>query len=182
MARARARRKASRRHEPSCGYSGVGVILYGMDRKDWAAPPLVETPGSLGPALAGARLVAVEESAAERRIVVSFALAEGAGVDEATFTVEGATHRLGFAYLPPAAPLDAGLSPEEAMAAVGNWARTGRIVTGDPLGFGTACVVSRAALHVGEGFATLKVEGYGEDSDRLVWWELRVSGERVEAS
>ena len=124
--------------------------------------------------------MALDESPEARRIVLRFALAAGAGVDEATFTVEGATHRLGFVYLPPSVPLAPELSPEEAMAAVGDWARTGRFVTADPLDFGTPLVVSQAAIHTGEGFATLTMEGYGEDADVLVWWDVRVSGLRVE--
>lgn len=153
-----------------------------MRPNDWTAPPLVETPADLGPVLSEARLVAVEDDPGGRLLRLRFTLAAGSGVEAVAFEVEGVTHRLGFAYLPPSAPLAEGLSPEEAMAAVGDWARTGRIVTADPLGFGTERVVSRAALHAGEGFATLTAEGYGENADVLVWWEIRVSGARVEAS
>ena len=147
---------------------------------DWTQPPLAETPGDLGPALMDARLVAVENDRAGRTVRLIFELPEGSGLDSTTFIVQDATHLLTFVYLPPAVPLAEGLSPEEAMATVGDWARTGLVVSTDPLGLGTLLVVQRASLHVGEGFVTLAVEGYGEDPDALVWWEVRASGASVD--
>lgn len=69
----------------------------------------------------------------------------------------------------------------DALAHVGDWARQGLIVGFDPNAAGTPLVVVRAALHPTEGAATLILEGYGEDADVLVWWELRASGRNVEA-
>ena len=148
---------------------------------DWTQPPLVETPGDLGPVLADARLVAVESDRASRSVRIRFDLPEGSGVASTTFVVKGASHLLTFAYLPPAAPLAEGLSSEEAMARVGDWARTGLVISADPLGFGTPLVVQCARLYAGEGFATMVVEGYGEDPDALVWWEVRASGASMSA-
>lgn len=153
-----------------------------MSVPDWTQPPLYDGPGDLGPALLDSQLIAIESDRPGRQATLRFALPPDAGTPEATFVVEAATHLLGTVYLPPAIPLSEGLAPEEAMAAVGDWARQGMIVSGDPLSFGTPCVVQRAFLHVGEESATLVVEGYGDDPDALVWWEVRVSGRSISAA
>ena len=148
---------------------------------DWTQPPTVETPANLGSILGDARMEAMESDRSERTVRLRFALAEGSGIDRTTFEVLDATHLLAFAYLPPVAPLAEGLSPEEAMARVGEWARQGTIVSADPFAFDTTLVVRRAFLHANGSVATLSVEGHGEDAERLVWWEIRVSGASIEA-
>lgn len=156
-----------------------------METRDWTQPPYAEAPGDLGPALAGARLEAVENDRSARIVRLTFALPLDAGTPEARFMVTDATHFLAFGYLPPAAPLGEGLAPEEAIAQVGDWARQGLVATLDIANAGTALVVTHARLHAMEDAATFTVEGYGEDPDVLVWWELRISGgifEPVESS
>lgn len=152
-----------------------------MNASDWTQPPFHDKPGDLVSALLDARLVAVESDRPARRVTLRFRLPADAGTPEAVFVVESATHLLGTVYLPPAAPLSTELAPEEAMAAVGDWARQGLIVSADPLSFETPCVVQRAFLHTGEESATLVAEGYGDDPDLLVWWEVRASGRSVTA-
>ena len=147
---------------------------------DWTQPPFADRPGNLAGALAGATLTHVENDRATRRVALRFDLAADAGTPEAHLVVTEATHLLAFAYLPPSEALPEGLSPEEAMAAVGDWARRGLVTMFDPVAAETPLVVARAFLHRSEAAATLSVEGYGEDPDRLVWWELRVSGRSVE--
>lgn len=147
-----------------------------MAPKDWTQPPLVEAPGDLAPALAGARLVGLENDRARRTVTLRFALPPDAGTPEAVFRLEEATHLLGFAYLPPADPLPEDLSPEETVARMGDWARQGLVTTFDPTTATTPLVVARDFVHIAEETATLSVEGYGEDPDVLVWWEVRVAG------
>lgn len=152
-----------------------------MGRDDWTLPAFSDAPADLRSILAGARLEAIDNDRAAREIRLRFTLPADAGTPDATFVVKVASHLMTFAYLPPAQPLTDGLPPEEAVAAVGDWARQGLIATADPLLFGTSAIVDRARLHVLDDRATLTLEGYGEEADRLVWWEIRVSGASVEA-
>ena len=146
---------------------------------DWTQPSFSETPGDLGPALRDARLVEVVNDRAARTIRLVLAPPLGAGTEEAVFDVQSATHLLSFAYLPPAGLLPTG---EEAVALVGDWAREGLVAPFDPAVPPTPLVVQIARLHATEGAMTLALEGYGEDADVLVWWEVRVSGARIEAA
>jgi len=144
---------------------------------DWTQPFSSETPGDLGSVLRNARLVALESDRSAREVRLRFALPPDAGTPEATFTLAEATHLLTFAYLPPTFPPPS----EDVVAAIGDWARQGLVQSVDPFGFETPLVVARALLHVSEGTATLTVEGYGEDSNVLVWWEVRASGARIDS-
>ena len=143
---------------------------------DWTQPTFVESPGDLGPAILNATLHAVENDRSQRRITLRFALPPDAGATEASFVIEGATHLLSFAYLPPTTPLP----QEDALAHVGDWARRGLVASLDLATAGTPLIVQRAFLHASAESATLSVEGYREDPDVLVWWELRVSGRSFE--
>ena len=94
---------------------------------DWTQPTFVESPGDLGPAILNATLHAVENDRSQRRITLRFALPPDAGATEASFVIEGATHLLSFAYLPPTTPLP----QEDALAHVGDWARRGLVASLD---------------------------------------------------
>ncbi len=148
---------------------------------DWSQPSFADMPGDLGSALIESKLTAIESDRAARKVRLCFDLPPEAGTPEATFVAEAATHLLSFVYLPPHEPLHEGLSPEEAMASVGDWARRGLVVSADPLSFGTPLVIQRAFLHATDAGMTFTVEGYGEDAERLVWWEVRVAGATIQA-
>ena len=143
---------------------------------DWTQPPFVESPGDLGPALLNARLTSVENDRSGRRITLRFALPPDAGTPTAAFAITEATHLLAFAYIPPTEPLP----EEDALSHVGDWARQGLVSTFDPTTVATPLVVQRAFLHALDETVTLSVEGYGEDPDLLVWWEVRISGRGFE--
>lgn len=150
-----------------------------MALKDWTLPPLSQTPGDLRPALADARLAAVDHDRARRTLGICFTLPPEAGVEETTFLIEEPTHLELFAYLPPAAELNPDLPPEEALARAGVIARQGLITTLDPMRLPEGLVVVLASLHPTEDAVTLTAEGFGEDPDIIVWWELRASGIRL---